>query len=266
MIKNDKLMSIIVLSWNRLHYSKITIENILKKTTLPNQLILVDNNSSEESGVRQYLKSVKGNKHTKEVIHVFNDRNYGVAGGRNTGLLKASGEYLCTIDDDILVPDRWDVLMADACDKVPGLGITGVNVEPHKFPVRVLNGARVCPKKGNLGGACLCLPRRVFKAIGYYNYFSTYGHEDCAMYYRLVVAKLSSAYIEPRGVHLDKDEDKEYRAEKNKAHQGGSVQRSALSTYLKYMRSTGDVYVPFDPKFEPPDLESFTNDLIKKGK
>ncbi|KKM19917.1 hypothetical protein LCGC14_1650790 [marine sediment metagenome] len=258
------LMSIIILNWNRLELSKRTISRIIAITTMPHELILVDNCSADESGVRQYLDTIKGNEHTKKIIRLYNSKNLGVGGGRNSGLVVASGDYLVTIDDDIHVPAKWDVLMADACDKIPRLGITGVNVEPTKFRVREINGARVCPKDGNLGGGCLCLPRRVFKRVGYYNYFSTYGHEDAAMYYRLRYLKLLNMYIEPRGLHMDKDADKAYRKAKNNAHAKNSMQLCALSLYRRDMGKTGDAYVSFDPNFDPDDLKIFTSDLIMK--
>lgn len=259
-------MSIVILSWNRRNYLEQTVKNILDRTTIKHELILVDNNSAEKSGVREYLDSVVGNKHTENIIKVYNDKNLGVAGGRNSGLVHAKGDYLVTIDDDILVPKEWDVKMAEACDKIPKLGITGVNVEPFKFPVKPINGVRVRPKNGNLGGACLCLPRRVFKTVGYYNYFSTYGHEDAAMFYRLKQVGFISAYIEPKGVHLDVDADKAYRLAKNDAHKKGSVQLQALSSYVAEMRKTGQVYVSFDPNYDPEDLKVFTNDLIMNGR
>ncbi len=267
---SKKLMSIIVLNWNRKYYSKTTIECILKKTTIPHELIFVDNASTEESGVREYLKSVQGNTHTKEIKYVFNNRNFGVGGGRNTGLMVADGEYLVTIDDDVLIPDGWDILLAAACDKVPGLGITGINVEPFKFPVKVISGVRLRPKAGNLGGACLCLPRRVFKRLGYYMAENIYGMEDVEYRCRLDIAGLLSAYIEPKGVHLDKDELKAYRGVKNNAHVKGSIQTSALAQFRRRLitqhQKTGSLYVPFNPdNFNPVDDKIFTNDLIKKG-
>lgn len=265
---SKNIMSIMVLSWNRLHYTKQTIERILQTTTTPNELILIDNNSTEESGVRQYLRTVKGNAKTQNIKHVFNDRNFGVGGGRNTGLLVAEGDYLVNIDDDVWVPDRWDSLFKQACDKVSNLGITGVNVEPHKYPAKVINGVRLCSKAGNLGGACLCIPRRVFEKIGFYMAGSIYGMEDAEMKCRLDIVKLLSAYIEPRGKHLDADEMKEYRQLKNAAHIGGSIQRGALAQFRRNLidqhSKTGSVYVPFDPKtFSPVDEDIFTNDIIK---
>jgi len=172
----NKLMSIVVLSWNRLHYTRQTIEQIIKVTTIPHEFVFVDNGSVD--GTREYLKSLENKTNAEKVTYVFNDKNLGVAGGRNSGLVHASGDYLLTIDDDVLVPDNWDRDIVAACDKVPKLGITGVNVEPFKFPVKEINGVRIRPKNGNLGGACLCLPRRVFKRVGYYNTFGQYAHED----------------------------------------------------------------------------------------
>lgn len=266
---SEKIMDIIILNWNRKNYTEKTIENVIARTTIPHSLILVDNNSTEESGVRQYLDTVKGNKHTVEVKHVRNSVNYGVGGGRNTGLMVASGDYLVTLDDDVLIPKDWDVLMAQACDKIPKLGITGINVEPFKFPVRMINGVRMRPKAGNLGGACLCLPSRVFKRVGFYMSENIYGHEDAEMRCRLDLCKLVSAYVEPRGIHLDDDKMKNYRVAKNKAHVKGSLQLAAMSQFRRklqiQLKETGSLYVPFNPEnFKPVDGNIFINDLVKK--
>lgn len=264
----DKLMSIVMLNWNRLHYSKRTLESIIKKTTIRHELILVDNGSVD--GTREYLQDMVDKTNAERVILVFNEKNLGVAGGRNSGLVKASGDYLVTIDDDVLVPDNWDLLMAEACDKIPKLGITGVNVEPFKFPVKEIKGVKVRPKNGNLGGACLCIPRRVFSTVGYYNTFGLYGHEDAMMYYRLKHLGLISAYIVPKGIHIDKDKDKKYREQKNRAHAKGSAALKALALARLKLKKTGNVYVPYTEY--DPDVQSekehlkFTNELILNGR
>ena len=264
---SEKLLSIVVLNWNRKHYTSQTVENIIKKTSVPHELIFVDNGS--EDGTREYLKSMEHKTNATRVFYQFNDKNLGVAGGRNSGLVHAKGDYLLTIDDDVLVPDNWDKLIVAACDNIPGLGITGVNVEPLKFPVRVINGVRVRPKNGNLGGACLCLPRRVFKRVGYYNTFGQYGHEDAAMYYRLKHLGLMSAYIEPKGIHLDVDADKAYRKAKNQAHTKNSGELKGLSAFRREMARTGSAYVPYipyDPDKDPDGVVKFDTDLILKDR
>jgi GT2 family glycosyltransferase len=250
----NKLMSIIVLNWCRKHYTKQTIESIVKKTTIPHELILVDNNSAPESGVKDYLASVNtSNTNAKEVKYVFNNKNLGVAGGRNSGLVVANGDYLVTIDDDVKVPDKWDVLLKQACDKVAKLGITGVSVEPIKYPIKVINGVRIRPKTvGNLGGACLCIPRRVFRSVGYYRIFGQYGLEDSDYFVRLNHLGLMSAYIEPKGIHLDTDADKAYRAAKDRAHKKRSPQLCAFAAAKAEYQKTGNVYVP-NIEYDPDD-------------
>ena len=271
-----EVMSIIVLNWNRVHYSKTTIEKIIAKTTVPHILVLVDNNSTKESGVKDYLSSInKSNTNAEDVIHVFNDTNLGVAGGRNSGIYAVeqsdyTQKYIFNIDDDVVVPNDWDKKIVEVCDKVPKIGITGINVEPIKYTVFSLNGVKVQVKKaGNLGGAALCLPRRVFKSVGYYGFGkgTLYGHEDSYMRSKLDILGLMSAYITGQGIHLDKDKDKEYRKKKNDAHKKGSAQLRELSRSVLEMRRTKNVYTPYTPpeRYNPVDKDIFTNDLIKKG-
>jgi len=269
---SKKILSIIVLSWNRPKYTRQTIECLLKKTTVPNELILVDNNSDESTGVKKYLNSVTGNKYTENIIHVFNKANRGVAGGRNSGIHVCSGEYIFNIDDDILVPDNYDKMMIDACDKIAKLGVVGISVEPFKYPKATMNGVPVRIKSvGNINGAALCLPRRVFKIVGYYNSFGTnlYSHEDAYLSYVLKHLGLIGVYIPPRGVHLDKDLDKEYRKAKNKTHVKGSPELSSLSGAVMLMKKTNNVYTPyteFGLDKQPDTHTKFDNDLILKGR
>jgi glycosyltransferase involved in cell wall biosynthesis len=274
---SNKLLSIVVLNWNRLVYSKQTIECVVKKTTVPYVLTLVDNNSDPSSGVREYLSSItKANTNAVEVLHVFNSKNLGVAGGRNSGIYEVeqrglAPDYLFNVDDDVLLPDSYDKMLVEVCDKVPKLGITGVNVEPNKYPVFELGGVRVQLKRvGNLGGAALCLPRRVFNSVGYYGFGlgTIYGHEDSIMRSKMDMLGLLSCYIESAGVHLDTDKDKAYRIAKNDAHKKGSVQLRELSKSVMQMRNTGVVYTPYVPSesYHPVDEAMFTNDLMTGGK
>jgi len=224
---------------------------------MQNEIVLVDNNSTEESGVRQYLDTITGNANTVNVIRQYNSKNLGVGAGRNSGLIQANGDFLATIDDDVLIPDHWDVKLAEACTMIPKLGITGVNVEPVKYPVQTINGIRVRPKNGNLGGACLCLPRRILSSIGYYRVFGQYGLEDSDYYVRLKVAGLMSAYIEPKGIHLDTDKDKAYRAAKTRAQTKGSIQIRSFAAAKAYYEKTRNVYVPYTPY--DPDAPEWSN-------
>ena len=110
---SDKLMSIVMLNWNRMHYSKQTLESIITKTTIPHELIFVDNGS--EDGTREYLKSMGDKTNAEKITYIFNDKNFGVAGGRNSGLAVASGDYLYSG-----LGDRGEILCID--DLANGIG------------------------------------------------------------------------------------------------------------------------------------------------
>ena len=238
------MLSIIVLNYNRLKYTKRTISNLISKTTVEHEFIFVDNGSID--GTREYLKSLEYETNAKVVKYIFNDENLGVAGGRNIGLRAADGYYLMTIDDDILVPDNYDKLLIEACDKIPKLGITGISVEKKNYPVKNINGVDLQFKKdGNLNGGCLCMPRRTFDRVGYFYAFATYGVEDCDMYVRIKYLKLISAYIIPKGIHIDEKNNAEYAALKKSYHSPKSkVFRSVGSNEIRY-KKTKNVYVPY---------------------
>ena len=62
----SKLMSIVILNWNRLHYTKQTLECIIEKTTVPHELIFVDNGSVD--GTREYLKDMENKTNAENFI------------------------------------------------------------------------------------------------------------------------------------------------------------------------------------------------------
>lgn len=253
------LMSIIVLNYNRLEYSTRTITNLINRTTVPHEFIFVDNGSVD--GTREFLSSLMNNKtNAKRVRCIFNPSNYGVAGGRNEGLRLVEGEYIITIDDDILVPKNYDKKLIQACD-VEQMGITGVSVERKDYPVQVIDGVKLQVKKGNLGGACLCLPRRVFDQVGYFSPDYVYGGEDCDMYHRIMRLGLLNAYIVPKGRHIDENKNEDYVELKKKAHKSGSKPYSRVGANLHEYKKTGEVYTPY----RKPQIYTETFDKVIKG-
>jgi len=260
------MLSIIVLNYNRLKYTKKTIQNLIDKTTVEHEFIFVDNGSID--GTREYLKRLeeKNLTNAKKVTCVFNPSNYGVAGGRNSGLRVATGDYLMTIDDDIIVPDKYDKLLIEACDKIPKLGLVGVCVEPNKpkyvYPVSVRDGVKVRRKDGNLGGGCLCMPRRAFDRVGYFSPDFAYGGEDCDMHIRMTQIKLISVYIVPYGKHIDKRENKAYESLKKHAHNKKSASYKKIGDNSGKYRKTKNVYIPY----REPDIYTDHYDAVIKGK
>ena len=255
-------LSIIVLNYNFLECTKQTVENLIKLTTVPHEFIFVDNGSID--GTRKYLESMRDKTNAQQVKYVFNDRNLGVAGGKNSGLQVAEGNYLLTIDDDILVPSNYDKLMIESLDKIDTLGTIGVNVEGKNYGVVNINDVAIRLKKwGNIGGGCVCMSRRIFNMVGYLSADTVYGGEDCDLYNRLRLLNLMNGYIVPKGQHLTKSASDSYKAIKAAAHKSTPIehQKVRVNKY-KYKKKTKPIFV----ECSTPKLDTKKIDEAIKGK
>ena len=91
---NEKV-SIILVTYNNLTYTKKCINSILRNTAYPNyEIVIVDNNSTD--GTKEYLKSLRFDN----IKIQLNENNRGFAGGNNDGLELADGKYLILLNND----------------------------------------------------------------------------------------------------------------------------------------------------------------------
>ena len=125
-------LSIISLNYNRLKFTEEHIENVLSTVDVDCEFIIVSNYDGGKSGeVRKYIKTYKNkkNSHVKRIVKVLNNKNYGVAGGRNSGLVISKAPYKMVIDDDILLPEKWASKIIYLLEKVDQIGVAGYCVE-----------------------------------------------------------------------------------------------------------------------------------------
>ena len=95
-MKSPKI-SVIVTTYNRAHMVGETVDSILNQTFKDFELIIVDNDSTDNT--EEVIKSYKD-----ERIKYFKNQNNGIiAINRNYGIAKACGEYIAFCDDD----DLW---------------------------------------------------------------------------------------------------------------------------------------------------------------
>jgi len=92
-------ISIIMPVHNELEYTKKCIDSIKKNSgNIEFEIIIIDNAS--EDGTKDFLKK-------ETVKYIYNKENIGVARSWNQGINIATGEYLCIINNDILVCKNW---------------------------------------------------------------------------------------------------------------------------------------------------------------
>ncbi len=98
------VVSVIVPTFNRAHLVSQTIDSILAQTFDDWELILVDNESADDT--EKVISSYQD-----ERIRYFRNANHGViAANRNYGIQKSAGEYIAFCDDDDLwMPDKLEI-------------------------------------------------------------------------------------------------------------------------------------------------------------
>ena len=99
------LVSIVLPTFNRLHYLRITVDSIIRQSLRDWELIIVDDGSAAQT--RAYLQSLEDAPRTR-VIWLPHTGN--PAAARNAALQAASGEFIAFIDsDDVWLPEKLAV-------------------------------------------------------------------------------------------------------------------------------------------------------------
>lgn len=94
------LVSIVVLAYNHLEYTRQCVESILRHTSHINyELITVDNGSTD--GTAEYFMSLP---HSKKISL---PSNIGVCKAINRGFALARGKYAMNVSNDIVATERW---------------------------------------------------------------------------------------------------------------------------------------------------------------
>ena len=128
---NQPLITVIVPVHNCAYYLKKCISSILNQTYRHLKIILIDDGSTDKSGVLCDKYAAKDSR-----VRVLHKPNGGVSSVRNKGLEEASGEYVTFVDaDDWLPVDAIEALYEAiaAADADISMGtICLVGASPHK--------------------------------------------------------------------------------------------------------------------------------------
>lgn len=127
-------ISIIIPAYNAAETLPATLESCLRQTLLPQEIIVVDNGSSDTT--MEIAKSFGD-----EVEYIFLANNEGVSRARNMGAERASGKWLLFLDaDDQLLPHALEILLT-AAENQKAQVIYGMVIERREPPqLARLNG------------------------------------------------------------------------------------------------------------------------------
>ena len=120
-------LAIIVLNWNGADDTLNCVESLQQQTLRP-EIIIVDNNSSDDS-VERFEDHIKSQKKDAPIL-IKNSQNLGFAGGINTGLVYAKEhnfEYIGVLNPDAIADKKWCRALVDELSTHLDCGIaTGI--------------------------------------------------------------------------------------------------------------------------------------------
>tara|TARA_Y100001935_G_scaffold254158_1_gene262303 strand:- start:2525 stop:3796 length:1272 start_codon:yes stop_codon:yes gene_type:complete len=190
---NDDLVSIIILSYNTLFYTKKTIESVISSTNSPYELIVVDNASTD--GSIKYLDAIS--KEYNNLIIIKNKKNVGFSGGNNLGVSYANGKYIMILNSDVLVFEGWLsslVKSLNSHDKIGAVGTLSNSISGRQQIIttykdedeyieyaKVLNRknkGRILPRR-RLAGFAILLRKNLYEKInGFDEDYEIGNYED----------------------------------------------------------------------------------------
>ncbi len=129
------LVSIIILTFNQLKYTRECVDSIIKNTPEPHEIIFVDNGSTD--GTIDWLNDlIKNNKNYKLIL---NNKNLGFSKGNNQGIEISKGEFILLLNNDVVVTKNWLSGMLECMNSAPDVGIVGPMTNFVSGPQKVVN-------------------------------------------------------------------------------------------------------------------------------
>jgi GT2 family glycosyltransferase len=245
--------SLMMVTYNRLDLTKRMLDNLLKVTKRPFNLVIVDNGS--EDGTKEYLVEFAYQTINSVCMNValeLNEENKGIAIGRNQTMKIVDDSYpdtkwYCTIDNDVEVPENWLNDCISVMQKNPKYGMIGVNMERKMYSLVTSNGVTFQHKpQGNLGTACMVFPQALHRMLGFFNTeYGKYGEEDADWGMRARVVGYQLGYIKEMGNHFGEGENDqgEYREYKTACHKKNLAKFNA--NCRAYAQRAKSIHIPY---------------------
>lgn len=156
---------IVLITYNRLDYSKRTLRSLWDTLEVPYYLVVIDNNSSD--GTQDYMKSlVKRGKIDK---FIANPENYYPGKAANIGWSEGLKEYpqathLARVDNDMHFEKGWDQYAAEYFSTIDRLGQLGLDFDGgENKPLTFYSGMAVIEWPGCVGGPNI-IRREIFES------------------------------------------------------------------------------------------------------
>lgn len=206
------LVSIITVNYNQAEVTCALLAS-LDKITYPNfEVIVVDNHSVEDNPT--IIKQRYPN-----IVFIQNPINYGFAAGNNYGLMRARGDYVLLLNNDIEVPPGFLEPLVDKLEKNQEIGAVSPRIKFYYQPDTIQYAGytpidKITMRNTAIGywekdrgqynedretayahGAAMLVPMRVVKEIGLMSYIFFLYYEEADWCARIKNAGYKIFYV-----------------------------------------------------------------------
>lgn len=206
---NNPLVSIIILNYNAGNLLIDCVESILRTKYENIEIIVVDNDSKDNS-------HLKCKKKFEKISLIQNTENLGFCEGNNVGIRSAKGDFVIIINPDTVVTDLWiNEFLKAYREKGDGIYQPKViSLEDKKTVLSTGNeiqlfGFGFAKNKGNkiekeskkiekityASGTCIFTKKKILEKIGMFDPFLFLYHDDLDLSWRATLLKINSFYV-----------------------------------------------------------------------
>lgn len=186
--------------YNQVEYTKQCIDSLIKHGVDLSRVVVVDNNSSDET--RDYLGTLPlGGK-------IFNKTNLGCGVAWNQGALALQAEWTIVMNNDILVSENWIENLIQTAEKNNVKIISPAMIEGEldydfddfsdNSSLKMQNAIRL----DSCHAVCLAIHESVWQEIGYFQPIpKLLGYEDALFFHEAKNAKIPCAITGAVWIH-----------------------------------------------------------------
>jgi len=145
-MKEDILVSVVVLTCNGRAHLEECLGSLLAQTRDDREILLVVNGSTDGSA------EMVRNRFGEAVRLIELPENIGYTGGNNAGLRAARGEYIAVINDDTRTDPRWLEAMVETLRRRPDCGLAACKILSYRDPEIIDNVGHLIYRDGTFRG------------------------------------------------------------------------------------------------------------------
>ena len=272
-------VSLIILTCNKSEYSRYCLESILELEHRPLEVVVVDNGSTDDTPelLREFQRNAGERGMTVQLV--FNEANLGAVTGRNQALDLVAGDYVCFMDNDVVVRTRsWIERMLAEFEAHPEVGaICPKLIFPFEPFLIQYAGLVISPTgrpdylgRGKAGddpefsfrrelqatiSACMMMPGEIIDQIGKLDeQFNPAQFEDIDYSYRIREAGRTVVYLpDAEMYHFE-------NVTTGRMKPGVGLKRATIVNGMKFKKKWRPV---FSKENGPPDSEMYWEELPK---